>query len=391
MNGGIDMLLIKNANIKTMADKDYNIGSILVKDGKILEIGENIRIESSKVKVIDATGCIVMPGMIDAHCHIGIYEEDKGFEGLDINEMTDPTTPNLRAIDAINPFDTAFKEAVEAGITTVLTGPGSANVIGGQFVAMKTYGKCIDDMVIKDPIALKVAFGENPKKVYNSKNRMPITRMAIAGLLRENLVKAQNYKVQKEEALKEGKSFNIDLKMEPLVLVLEKKIPLKAHCHRADDILTAIRIGKEFDLNVTLDHCTEGYLVKDYINKSGYPAIVGPGLCSRSKIELANRTEKNAGELNKEGIDVAIITDHPVTPIQYLPLCAIIAVKEGMDKNEALKSITINAAKISGIEKRVGSIEVGKDADIIILDGDPLNALSNVLYTIIDGEVVYKR
>lgn len=385
------MLLIKNGKIKTMANKDYDVGSILIDNGKILEVGDNINVKESELKIIDASGCIVMPGMIDAHCHIGIYEEDKGFEGLDINEMTDPITPNLRAIDAINPFDTAFKEAVEAGITTVLTGPGSANVIGGQFVAMKTYGKCVDDMIIKDPIALKVAFGENPKRIYKSKNKMPITRMAIAGLLRENLVKAQQYKIKKEEALKKGENFNIDLKMEPLVSVLERKIPLKAHCHRADDILTAIRIGKEFNVDVTLDHCTEGYLVKEYIKESGYPAIVGPGLSSRSKIELANKTEKNAGKLSKEGIDVAIITDHPVTPIQYLPLCAIIAAKEGMDKKDALKSITINAAKISGIEESVGSIEVGKDADIVILDGDPLNALSNVLYTIIDGEIVYKR
>lgn len=384
------MLLIKSGKIITMTGVTHENGCVLIENGKIKAVGTKIE-ESKEYEVIDASGAWVLPGFIDAHCHIGIFEQDMGFEGSDGNESTDPVTPELRAIDAINPMDSAFKEAAQAGITTVMTGPGSANVIGGQFVAMKTMGVSIDDMIILEPAAMKVAFGENPKRIYSSKKQMPSTRMGTAAKLRETLIKAQNYRMKKERASKKDESFDIDFKMEALIPVLEKKIPIKAHAHRADDILTAIRIAREFDLKMTLDHCTEGHLIVDYIKDCGYPALVGPTLTARKKVETKNKTFKTLGILSKEGIKTAIITDHPVVPINYLPLCAAMAVKEGMDRDEAFKAITINAAEICNIEKRVGSIEVGKDADIAIFDGNPMEIFTNTLYTIINGKVVYNR
>jgi imidazolonepropionase-like amidohydrolase len=383
------MLLIRNGKIITMSGTDYENGCVLIKDGKIERVEENIHIED--VQIIDAKGGWIIPGIIDAHCHIGIYEQDMGFEGLDVNEATDPITPELRAIDAINPMDTSFEDAVKAGVTTVMTGPGSANVIGGQFVAMKTKGLCVDDMIILEPAAMKVALGENPKRVYKDRKKMPTTRMATASLLRENLSKAKNYKIKKEKALKEGKDFEENFKLEALMPVLEKKIPLKVHCHRADDILTAIRIAKEFDLEITLDHCTEGHLIAEHVKASGSHAILGPTLTSRSKIELKNKTFETPGILHKKGIKIAIMTDHPVIPIQHLPICAGLAAREGLGVYEALKAITINAAEICGIDNRVGSIEKGKDADIAIYDGNPLEVFTNTLYTIINGEIVYSH
>jgi len=382
------LLLIKNGKVLTMTGKDYEKGCVLVDNGKIVEVAESIT-ETSDMEVIDAEGLVVMPGIIDAHCHIGISEEDKGFEGEDCNEMTDPVTPQLRALDAINPMDTAFAEAVKAGVTGVMTGPGSANVIGGQFVFMKTSGKCIDDMVVMEPAAMKIAFGENPKRVYNSKGKMPSTRMATAALLRETLTKAKFYKAKKEKALKDGELFEEDFKSEALIPVIERKIPLKAHAHRADDILTAIRIAKEFDVKMTLDHCTEGHLITEKVKESGFPALVGPTLTARSKIELENKTFATPGILAKAGIKVAIITDHPVVPIKYLPMCAGFAAKEGLGIGEAYKAITINAAEICNVSDRVGSLEKGKDADIAIFTGNPMEVFTETKYTIINGKVVY--
>lgn len=372
-----------------MADKNYENGCVLINNGKIVEVAENINVDD-KVEVIDAKEGWVMPGIIDAHCHIGIYEQDMGFEGLDVNEATDPVTPELRAIDAINPMDTAFDDAVMGGITTVMTGPGSANVIGGQFVAMKTSGISVDDMIILEPAAIKVAFGENPKRVYRDRKKAPTTRMATAAILRETLSKAKSYKLKKDKAIREGKDFEENFKMEALIPVIDKKIPIKAHCHRADDILTAIRIAKEFDVEITLDHCTEGHLIADYVKASGRAAIVGPTLTDRSKIELKNKSFKTPAILHEKGVKVAIMTDHPVIPIQYLPICAGLAAKEGLGIEEALRAITINAAEICGISNRVGSIEKGKDADIAIFDGNPLEVFTNTIYTIINGEIVYK-
>lgn len=384
------MLLIKNGKIITMSDKNYENGCILIHDNKIVDIQEYIE-ESDNMEVIDAKGAWVMPGIIEAHCHIGLSEEGIRFEGDDINEATNPITAHLRAIDAINPLDIAFTDAIKGGITSAMTGPGSANVCGGKFVFMKMAGESIDDMIVENDYAMKVAFGENPKRVYSSKSTSPSTRMATASILREALLKAKNYKNKKEEANKNGEYFEIDFKQECWMDVLDKKIPLKAHAHRADDILTAIRIAKEFDVNMTLDHCTEGHLIAENIKKSGFSAIVGPSLMNRSKYELKNKTFETSGILNKHGVTVAITTDHPVVPIQYLPICAGFAAKAGLGVEEGLKAITINAAKICGVDDRVGSLEVGKDADIAIFTGNPMETFTETLYTIINGKVVYSK
>lgn len=385
------MIFIKNGKIYTMAGEVIENGSILIKEGKIVEVGKDI-IAPLDAEVIDAEGRMVTPGFIDAHCHLGMWEESIGFEGEDGNEMTDPVTPHLRAIDAINPMDIAFEEAYQGGVTTAVTGPGSANVIGGTFVALKTYGNRVDDMIIKDPVAMKVAFGENPKRVYDAQKKSPMTRMATAAILRETLFKAKTYLEKKEKAEDPSKTPDYDMKMEALIPVLKKEIPIKAHAHRADDIFTSLRIAKEFDIDITLDHCTEGHLIAAELAKEGKAAIVGPSLGNRSKFELKNLTFETPKVLNEAGVKIAIITDSPVVPLYYLPLCAGLANKAGLDEMEALKAITINPAEIIGLSHRIGSIEVGKDADIVIFDGNPIKDVDcKTFATIIDGEVVYKR
>lgn len=394
------MILIENAKIYTMNDNDdiYDGGCVLVEEGKILEVAASRqKLKSTLAKttrIIDANGRFLFPGFVDPHCHIGLYEDSLGFEGEDTNEMTDPITPHLRAIDGINFFDRNFEEAYQAGVTTVVTGPGSANVLGGQFVAMKTYGKRIDDMIIKDPVAVKIAFGENPKTVYNERKQAPTTRMTTAAMLRETLNKAKIYKdkLNKYEASKDEKDRpEYDAKLHALIKVLDKEIPFKAHAHRADDILTAIRIAKEFDVRVTIEHCTDGARIKDILKAEEVFVVIGPSVGDRPKPELVSQSPKTGGILANEGILVAIMTDHPVFPINYLPIQAAIIAKEGMDEMLALKAITINAAKVCGIDDRVGSVEEGKDADIIILDGHPFEIKTNVTMTMIDGEVVYDR
>lgn len=385
-------MLIKNGKIYTMSDLGIiDRGDIRIENGKITEVGKNL-LALNNEEVINLNGEFVYPGFIDAHCHMGLFEWGMGFEGSDGNEMTDPITPHMRAIDGINPMDTSFKHAREGGVTVVVSGPGSANVCCGTFGAFKTYGICIDKMVVKDPIAMKVAFGENPKRVYNSKSKMPMTRMGIAALLRNLIIESKNYLNKKEEAESKNEQFKeFNLKYESMIPVLKKEIPLKAHCHRADDILTAIRIAKEFDLDLTLDHCTEGHLIADYIKESGYPAIVGPTMTHATKIELTNKTFKTPGVLINKGVKTAIVTDHPVIEQEYLPVCAGLAMKSmNMDEIDVLKAITIHAAEIIKIEDRVGSIEVGKDADIVVFDKSALFSDSNCLYTIIDGNVVHK-
>lgn len=384
------MLLIKNGNILTMAGSNYEPGCVLIKDDKIFKVARKINEEDYDIsETIDAKGLWVMPGLIEAHCHIGITEEKKGFEGDDCNEMKEPITPYIRAIDAINPMDSAFHNAVCSGITSVMVGPGSSNVVGGQFAFIKTDGRSIEQMIVLAPAAMKVAFGENPKTNYNNMDKMPSTRMSIAGMLREELFKAVQY--QKKKNSKANEDFEQDFRMECWLPVLNREIPLKAHVHRTDDILTAIRIAREFNLNITLDHCTEGHLIADEIKQSGFPAIVGPSLASRNKIEVQNMDFKTAGVLNKKGIKVAITTDHPVTRIQYLPVCSGFAAKEGLGVEEGLKAMTINAAEICNVSNRVGSIEEGKDADLAIFDGNPMETFTNTIYTIINGKVLYDR
>ncbi len=386
------MIVIKNGFIKTMAGDDIANGQVIIEEGKIKAAGKDLEIPED-AEVIDAEGCLVTPGLIDCHCHIGMWEEGIGFEGEDGNEDTEPITPQLRAIDAINPMDQSFVDAIEGGVTSAVTGPGSANVIGGTFLAMKTYGRRVDDMVIKDPVAMKIAFGENPKRVYDEQHKSPVTRMAIAALLRETLFEAKQYKEDLEASKDDpDKKPDFDMKLEALLPVMRKEIPLKAHAHRADDIFTALRIAKEFDLDITLDHCTEGHLIVDELKKAGKPCLIGPTFGSRSKYELKNKSFETPKILFDAGIKIAIITDSNVIPIQHIGMCAGMAVKAGLPENEAWKAITVNPAEIAGISDRVGSIETGKDADIAIFKGNPLLDVDyETAMTIIDGKVVYRN
>ncbi len=390
------MLFIKNAKILTMAGKDYDNGYISVKKGKIADLGdmESMPEPKGEDSVIDAKGMYLIPGIVDSHSHIGMVEDSVGFEGDDVNEMTDPITPQLRAIDGIYHGDRAFEEAYQNGVTTVVTGPGSANVIGGQFAALKTFGRSVDEMVIKAPCAMKIAFGENPKVTYHEKHQLPTTRMATAALLREQLYKAKEYleNLNEYEADKEeNEKPEFDMKLEALLPVIKRELVVKAHAHRADDILTAIRIAKEFNLDITLDHCTEGWMIADILKESGYNVILGPILTDRSKIELKNQSLKAPGILAKAGVDVAIMTDHPCVPSQHLMLCASLATREGMPEEQALKAITINAAKSVRLEKRIGSLETGKDADMVLYTSHPFDYLSKVKMTFIDGKLVYEN
>lgn len=387
------MLLLKNGNVMTMAGPAF-VGDVAIENGKIVAVGQSLSYSDAEVR--DVTGMTVMPGIVDPHCHIGMWEDAMGFEGADGNECTNPITPELRAIDAINPYDRCFEEAVAGGVTTCVTGPGSANVIGGQFVAIKTYGDSVEDMVLRFPVAVKAAFGENPKRVYNGKNQTPSTRMATAALMRKALIEAQEY----NEKLERGKADpekmpERNLGKEILARVMRRELPMKIHAHRADDILTAIRICREFKLRYTLDHCTEGYLItdelKEALGEDCEGIIVGPLLTERSKIELKNLSFKAPKVLEQAGIEYAMMTDHPVTPEQYLPICTAVAVREGASEEGALKAITINAAKITGIADRVGSIEVGKDADIAVFSGHPFDFRSRCVLTLVNGKVAHEE
>lgn len=378
-------MFILHGNIKTMEGRDFADGYVEIRDGKIAALGDMKDCPKTEGQVLDVQGSLVMPGIIEAHCHMGITEEKKGMEGDDCNENVNPITPYLRAIDAINPMDAAFRDAMQAGITSAMIGPGSANVVGGQFAFVKTHGRCIDDMVVKAPAAMKVAFGENPKVNYSGQGSSPSTRMAIAALLREELAKASAYREKREKNREEEEDF----RYECWLPVLRGEIPLKAHAHRADDILTAVRIAKEFHLRMTLDHCSEGHLIREELKAAGFPAIVGPDMASRNKIEVQNMAFKTAGLLAEHGILTAVTTDHPVSKIQFLPICAGLAVKAGMSPEEGLRSITINAAKICGVDDRVGSLAPGKDADIAVFTGNPMEVFTRTLYTLINGEIVY--
>lgn len=342
--------------------------------------------------VIDLHGQSVYPGFIDAHCHMGLAEEGLNFEGDDLNEITDPVTPHLRGIDAINPLNQSFEEAVAAGITTVVTGPGSANAIGGQFCAIKTFGKNVDRMVVREPVAMKFALGENPKNCYNDKSETPMTRMATAALIREQLKKAQRYyeDVLKAEEDESGETDppDFDAKCDALLPVIKGELKAHFHCHRADDILTALRLIREFELDAVLVHCTEGYRIADELAEADIPVITGPLMTTRSKPELCYATDRNPGLLSRQGIPCAICTDYNVMPIALLPICAGMAVREGMDYQQALAAITINAASIVGIEDRVGSLAVGKDADFSVFDCDPLTLAAKPKMVVISGRVV---
>lgn len=385
------MIFIKNAKIYTMAQDIIENGCIIVESGKIKEIGTDL-VAPLDATVIDAEGKNVFPGFIDAHCHIGMWEEGIGFEGADGNEMSDPITPHMRAIDAINPRDEAFENAIKGGVTSAATGPGSANVIGGVFSVIKLHGDRVDDMIVKETLAMKCAFGENPKRVYAEKKVTPTTRMGTAAKLRETLSKAFEYNQKKLSAGDDlSKMPAYDMKLEAMLPVVRGEIPLKAHAHRADDIFTSIRIAKEFNVKLTLEHCTEGHLIADHLAKEGYPAIIGPSFGNKSKFELNQKTFDTPKAMVDAGCKIAIMTDSPVIPLEYLPMCAALAHKAGLDEMEALKAITINAAEILEISDRLGSIEIGKDADIVIWDGHPFDLQATVEHTLINGEVVYSK
>ncbi len=380
------MLAIINGKIYA---PDFTEGVVLVNGGKIEALGQ-VEIPEG-AEIIDAGGGWVVPGFIDAHTHLGVCEETFRIEGDDTNEMTDPVTPHVRALDAVNPEDEGLRDAAAGGITAVFTAPGSGNVIGGTGLVIKTTGKVVDKMVLRDPAGLKVAFGENPKRVYGEEKKMPMTRMGTAALMRESLVKAQHYL----ECMNKGKEDpdempERDLKLEVLAQVLQKEIPLRAHAHRADDIMTAVRIAREFDVDLVIEHCTEGHKVAEELAEAGVPAVVGPSLSNRAKVELKDISFKTPGVLAKAGVKVALMTDHPVTPIQYLPICAGLAVREGMSMEDALKALSINAAEILGVDKRVGSLAPGKDADVVIWSGNPVEVMSRPLWVMIDGTMVFQ-
>lgn len=385
------LLAIINGEIHTAQNKEPLRGTILVQDGKIAAIGAvNLPPEAD---VIDGAGAAIYPGFIDPHTHLGVSEQGLGWEGRDYNEMTDPVTAHLRALDAINPEEDGYREAVEAGITTVMCAPGSANILGGSTVVLKTGGGLLHQRVLRANAGIKAALGENPKRVYSGAKKAPSTRMASAAILREALVAAQNYQNKLERAGGDADKLPPrDLKAEALLPVLKKEVPLRIHAHRADDIATALRIAKEFEINLTLEHASEAHFLLDQVAQSGFPAIVGPSLGTPGKVETQKKTLDTVKILSEAGVTVALTTDHPVLNIYQLLHAAAAVVREtGMDEYDVLRLITINAAQILGVDQRVGSIEVGKDADLVIIEGHPFDYLSRVLYTIIDGQVIYPQ
>ncbi len=385
------MMRILNGVVHTMAGPVIPHGYVEVENGKIRAVGEmSARTAAAAGPVYDAGGGHILPGFIDAHCHLGMFGNALGFEADDGNESTDPCTPQLRAIDAINPQDRCFREAREGGVTTVLTGPGSANPIAGQFAAIKTDGRWVDEMVLRAPAAMKMALGENPKTVYNERKETPITRMATAAVIRQELSKTLEYmdKQDKADAEEDTDAPDYDAKLEALIPVLRGELPVHIHAHRADDIATAVRICREFGLKYVIVHGTEGHLLPELLAAEGAGVITGPSLTDRSKPELANLTIENPAILARAGVPVAICTDHPVIPIQYLPICAALAVRGGLEPEEALAAITIHPARLAGLDKRVGSLEPGKDADIVVTTGHPLDWNGKVRYVFIGGKQV---
>ena len=371
-------MLFKNATIYTM-EQDPFVGDFRIDKGVFTQVGKNLTPDVGE-DVQDLNGLFVFPGLVESHCHLGMEETAIRFEGDDVNEITDPITPNMRGIDGCNPMDETIESALKGGVTTVAAGPGSANVLGGTFFAYKTKGNCIDEMTIQNPIAMKAAFGENPKRCYQGKKID--TRMQISALLRETLAKTKEYMFKKES----GKDVAYDQKLEAMIPVVKKELPLKCHAHRADDILTAIRIAKEENIKITLDHVTDARCILPQIKESGFPCICGPALTHKSKFELANMSFETPNELYKAGILFSIITDSPVIPQQYLSLSAALAAKAGLPEYEAIKAITINPAKILGLDNRVGSIKVGKDADFVICTKNILDTQNEIQSVYVDGK-----
>ncbi len=382
------MLAIKGGKIYTIENGIIEDGIILIENGKIKKVGKDVEIPEGS-EIIDAKGKHILPGFIDGHTHIGIGEVGIREEGADYNDY-EALSPHFRAIDGINPYDKGFEYARAGGVTTCGVAPGSANPIGGSVCAIKTAGKIVDEMIVKNPVGIKIAFGENPKYTGMERKRTPYTRMGVAALIREALTKALNYKKNLEwSKKKDEKPPDKDLFCESLIPVIERKIPLRAHAHRADDIATAIRIAKEFNLKIVIEHGTEAHLIADFIAKEGVPVLLGPTMGTPSKIETQKLTFKAAKILRDAGVKFGIITDHDVIGIHYLLMCATLAVKEGLDEDTALRAITLTPAEILGINDRVGSIKEGKDADIVIMSGEPFDVRSKVEKTIINGKIVF--
>lgn len=382
-------ILLKNCVLINFDNYSKSKKDILLRNGKIEQIDDNINFESDTLRVIDVEEHYTLPGFIDCHTHMGIIEEATGKLGIDNNEISNPVTPHLRAIDGINPLDISFKDAVRAGVTCVMSGPGSNNAVGGLNTVLKTYGKIIDKMVVKNPYGLKIALGEDPMSCYGNNGKCPVTRMGVTSLIRELFMRAQDYMFQKEQdKLKER-----DIRLEAVVPLLKGELTLRAHAHRADDIVSVIRIAEEFNIKkLVVEHGTEAHLISDYLLEKNVPIAFGPILTPRIKMELRKRNYSSALHLVEAGVKIALITDHPYNSIDQLRSVALLAVSEGLKPLDALKSITINAAQILGCDDRIGKLEAGYDADIIILNGDPLDMINTkVVTTIINGEVIYER
>ncbi len=379
------MIIIANGNLITCAEENYVQKDILIEEGKIRKIGDIDKELYSKAEVFDAEGRYVTPGLMDPHCHIGILEEAIRREGADVNETTDPSTPHLRGYDAVYPFDVSFKDALENGVTTVATGPGSANVIGGVFCVLKTVGTSVEEMTVKQESAIKMALGENPKFFYGDKSMAPATRMASAGIMRTELIKAREYH---EKLKKEESKPDYDPKMASLCRVFDG-FPVKIHAHRTDDIQTAMRIAEEFGLNYTIEHCTEGHLIADELARRGARVIVGPSMGTKSKYELRNKTYKTAGILEKAGVPFSLMTDHPVMALADTKIQTALMIREGLTELTALKAMTINPARFNGVADRVGSIEPGKDADVVIWTHNPFDAQCRASKVFVNGELVH--
>lgn len=392
------MILIHNVDVYPISASPIRNGAVAWKDGKIVAIGTvgaegpeaiapEVKEAAGQLKLIDGQGGVLMPGMIDAHCHAGVHEEGIGWEGADYNEATGPVTPDMRTIDGINPEERGLKDALQGGVTAVCVVPGSANVIGGSATVIHTWGSSIvDQMVIANKVGMKCAFGENPKRVYRNKDKSPATRMATAAVMREWLTKARDYEAKKARAAEKGEHCDTDLKLEALLPVVKGEIPLRAHAHRADDIVTAVRIAEEYGVRIVIEHCTEGHKIADFLAAKGIPAIVGPTLSSRSKIEVKDKSFATPGILAKAGVTVALTMDHPVIPIENLPVVGAMVMKTGMTEEEALAAITLNPARILGLDSRLGSIEAGKDADVVLWSGHPFDVQSSVKKVWIGGE-----
>lgn len=363
-------------------------GTVLIVDGRIAAVGADVDVPDD-AEVVDATGSWVLPGFVEAHAHLGVHEEAEGWAGQDTNEMTDPNGARMRALDAINPADEGFRDAVAGGVTTAVVKPGSGNPIGGQTVALKCWGRMVDEMLLRQPVSVKSALGENPKRVYGDQKKLPSTRQGVAAVIRDAMVRAQDYRVRRDRAAANGEPFDRDPTSEVLVRVLDGELPWSQHSHRADDIATAMRLAEEFGYRLILNHGTEAHLLADVIAERGIPVVIGPLFTTRSKVELRQRHLRNPGLLARAGVRIAITTDHPVVPINFLVHQASLAVKEGLDRDEALRALTINPATIMGLDDRVGSLVPGKDGDVVVWSGDPLDVFSRALRVFVDGRQVY--